>query len=102
MIEQLTLLWLGSVALGATFGGLLVSVPRYRVGEDSLPGLIAFVFGLMFWALFTMHAMGFMVISGGTETTVVAESLAIPGAIGAVTCLLLLFDAAFRALGYNL
>lgn len=99
MSSQLVLVWLGSVALISTFGGLVASVPQYRNGDGSLTGLIAYAFGLMFWMLYTVTALNYVIVSNGETITQSGEPLALAGAIGAITCLVLLFDGAMRTLG---
>jgi len=99
MIEQTTLLWIGTVALIATFGGLAISVPRFRNGEPSLIGVIAYGFALMFWGLFTLHSTGYIqTIGGGVTLKNSASSLTVVGMIGAILSVLLLFDAALNTL----
>jgi len=99
MIEQLLLMWVGTMAIGLTFGGLTVAVPEYDNNEGSLVGIIAFAFAFMFWALFTLHSTGYMVVLGsGVSMQNNAGSLMIVGIIGGLTTLLLLFDAAMRTI----
>lgn len=98
MIGQVELLWLGSIGIILLFGGLLMAVPRYQIGESSLPGFIAFGFSLPFWSFFTIHSLGYMVYDGGSALTRSASSLAVIGVLGAIVSVLLLFDGAMRML----
>jgi hypothetical protein len=98
MTEQLTLLWLGTVALATTMGGVAVSAPKYQRGESSFGALIAYPFGLVFWLLFTAESFSYFVATGGETVTQSSEGMAVVGAIGAVITLVLLFDTASRTL----
>jgi len=98
MIEQTTLLWIGTVALLSTFGGLAISVPRFQQGETSLIGIMAYGFSLMFWGLFTLHSTGYIqTIGGGVTLKNSASSLTVVGMIGAILSVVLLLDAALRS-----
>lgn len=99
--ELITLLWSGTMALLILFGGLAVAVPRYRRGESSLEGLIAFAFSLAFWGMYSMFSLGF-VVRTETETVVKQmQSMTVLGLIGAAIALVLLLDGAFRAIRGN-
>jgi len=102
MIEQPVLLWAGTVALLSTFGGLAVSVPRYRENEASFMGLIAYTFGLMFWLLYTINAFNYHVVADNGELLARGDvGLALVGAVGSVLAVVLLLDGAMRTLGIN-
>lgn len=102
MIANTTLMWVGTVALVSTFGGLLVSVPRYREGESSLIGIIAYGMSMLFWFLFTLHSTSYMrSLGSGISQDVSTPSFLVVGIIGALLCLVLLFDAALRAIRSN-
>jgi len=97
MIAQLALLWIGTVALGLTFGGLTRAVPRYQRNEASLMALVAFAFGVLFWGLFALHSTNYIrLIGGGVTARTSAESLAVVGVIGTILSVLLVLDGAFR------
>jgi len=101
-IGNLTLIWLGSVALGLTVTGAALSGRRYRQGASSLTGLITFGFSLLFWILFSLHATNFLrPLGGGTIVRVEAPSFMVAGLIGVLVSLLLLFDGALRAIRVN-
>lgn len=101
MVAQLALLWVGSVALACMFGGLVVSVPAYKRGEGSLAGVFGFGFGLLFWALFALHSNGYTIAVDAGQISMATRSFTIAGVIGALVCLVLLFDAAMRSIGNN-
>jgi len=98
-LQQIAVLWLGTVALTIQFVGLYWSVQRYREDEPSLEGLIAYAFGLVFWAAFAMHSTNYLHITNtGTEITQSSQTLFLIGLLGGATCVVLLLDASFRVL----
>lgn len=101
-INQLAVLWLGTLALLLTFSGLLLSVRRYRQGEASLEGLIAFAFGLAFWGAFAIHSLGYQLVTdAGVVITRASTSLALLGLLGAGATFVLLLEGAMRAIQAN-
>jgi len=100
MITKTMLMWIGTVGLLSTFGGLYVSVPRHRAGQSSLTGLFAFGMGFLFYGIFTLHATAYLqLIGSGVVQQVNTPSLMLVGIVGAALNLLLLFDAAMRVIG---
>jgi len=100
MISETMLMWIGTIGLLTTFGGLFRSVPRHRAGEGSLVGLLAFGLAFLFFAVFTIHATAYLQLIGGGVTQLGnTPSLMLVGIVGAVLNLLLLFDAAMRVIG---
>jgi len=103
MISRLFLLWAATVALVLTFGGLYASVPRHRVGESSLMGVIAFAMSLLFWALFALNATQYVrLIGGGVIEQASTNGFMVVGLIGAILTFLLLLDATMRVLDIGL
>lgn len=98
MIEETTVMWVGTVALVMTVFGVRVSVARYRDNESSLMGLISFGFALLFWILFTLHSTQFVRdLGSGVVATASAPSFMAVGIIGVLLSIVLLFDGAMRA-----
>jgi len=102
MIGSITLIWLGTMAVALTFGAMIVAVPRYQVGEASLPGTLGFGFGFLFWILFALHSTSYVrPLGDGSTETVATQSLTVAALLGAIITLVLLFDAAMRILRAN-
>jgi len=99
VITSGTLVWLGTVALVLTFGGLRLALPKYERGDGSLEGLLAFAMALVAWALFALHASGYrQLVGGGVTERVATPSLMVMGVIGGALAALLVVDSVFRAL----
>lgn len=99
MISEMAVMWIGTVALITTFGGVAVSVNRYQQGESSLLGLIAYGFALMFWILFTLHSTQFVrSLGSGVVQTASEPSMMVVGIIGTLLSIVLLFDGAMRSI----
>lgn len=99
MITSGTLMWLGTVALLLTFGGLRLAIPKYDAGGASLEGLLAFAMALVAWALFALHASGYaQLIGSGVVQRASTPSLMVMGVIGGALAALLLVDSVFRVL----
>jgi len=102
MIGEITVMWLGTVSLVTTLGGILVSVNRYRQNDTSLTGLIMFGFALIFWILFTIHATSYArSLGSGVQYNVSTPSFMAVGIIGVLLSIVLLFDAALRTIKSN-
>lgn len=97
MIENFTLMWIGTVAIIVTLFGVYTT--EARNGESSLASLISFGIGLMFWALLTIHSTGYLQSMGQDALAQSTQSLTVVGIIGMVLTIALLFDAALRTIG---
>lgn len=99
MIGEITVMWLGTVALTTAIGGMAVSVRRYKQAESSLTGLIMYGFSLLFWILFTLHSTGYVrSLGSGVAESVTTPSFMVVGIIGSILTVVLLFDGALRAI----
>lgn len=99
MVQQLGLYWMGTLAIMLMFGSLLVALPRYRDGQDSLEAVIGFAFALLLWGGFAMSALGYQITTNaGVVIRDSSQMLAIFGLIGAATSFVLLLDAAMKAI----
>lgn len=88
MISETVLLWVGTMAL-------LVDYVAIAKADNRLSAVIAHVFSLLFWVVFTISSLNYQTISGGTGIETSAQSLALIGLIGSVVTLVLLVAVAF-------
>lgn len=91
MISETVLLWVGTMALVIDY----VALAR---ADNRLSTIIAHVFALLFWIVFTISALNYQAVSGGTTIDMSAQPLALIGFIGAVVTLILLVEVAFGAI----
>lgn len=102
MVGQVGLYWLGSIALVLLFGSLVVALPRYRAGQDSLEAIIGFSFAFAAFGAFTMSSLGYTITTNaGVVLRESSQMLTIFGLLGTVVAFLLLIDAAMKALAKN-
>lgn len=92
MIEQATLLWLGTMAL-------LVDYVALARANDGKSQLVALSLGFLLWAGFAMSSLGYTVTTSADMFTRESQLLAVIGLFGAAMSIVLLFEAAFRAVG---
>jgi hypothetical protein len=92
MIEQVTLLWLGTMALLVDYVGL-------SRASDGKSQAVALALGFLLWAGFTMASLGYTITANATVYTRESQLLAVIGLFGAAMSIVLLFEAAFRAVG---
>lgn len=92
MITQMTLLWLGTLAL-------LTDYVALSQANDSKTQAVGLAFGLMFFAVFTINSTGYLTITDAGVTTV-HESMALTviGFVATATTLVLLLETGMRTL----
>lgn len=91
MITELGLYWLASMALITDYVGLARA-------SDYKTQAVALAFGFLFFAIFTMTALGYYTVTNaGVVMQQSSQALAVMGLIATAVTLLLLFDVAMRA-----
>jgi hypothetical protein len=95
MISEPGLYWLATMGLITNYVGLARA-------SDYKTQAVALAFGLLFFGVFTMTALGYYTVTNaGTVLRQSSQSLAVVGLLATAVTLLLLFDVAFRAIKSN-
>ena len=93
MITELGLYWLASM-------GLIVDYVGLSRASDYKTQAVALGFGMLFFGIFTMTALGYYTVTNaGITLRQSSQSLAVFGLLATAVTLLLLVDVAFRAIG---